>query len=100
MPEERIGLFQAIVALIAQSSLTELADLFRVWFRAFLATVMVVGGGWFLWSAAMLPDEKLNEYTGVIIGFITASFVGIAVSFYFGGQDGEKKKGGTNEESI
>ena len=81
------GLFSALVSLITNASVEELAELFRVLFRAFLAMVMVVGGGCFLWKAAVLPADSLNEYTGVIVGFITGSFVGLAVSFYFGGQD-------------
>lgn len=89
------GLFHALVLLVSNSTIDELAELFRVLFRAFLALVMVVGGGCFLWKAAVLPAEGLNEYAGVIIGFITGSFVGLAVNFYFTGQDSTTvKKGG------
>lgn len=96
--EKPIGIFKAFALIlvavannIAASGPTEMTNIFRTLFRSFLATVLVIGGGWFLWELAFAKDGDLNKYAGVIIGFITASVIGIAVGFYFGGQDRSKK---------
>lgn len=96
---EKIGMWSAmaeVIYAIAKSiekeGLTEFINVFRVIFRSFLATGMVGVGISFLWKAAFIPKELLNEHTGVIVGFITGTFIVIAITFYFGGQDRQKKQ--------
>jgi hypothetical protein len=89
--EKKDSVFAAIARSIDRASPTELMNAFRVWFRAFLATVMMLGGGVFLCVASFTPKEDLNEHTGVIVGFFTGSFITSALGFYFGGQDRSKK---------
>ena len=103
-PKEKTGLMEsfafilvAIANNISSGGLTEMVNLFRMLFRSFLATLLVIGGGWFLWQLATTKDAELNKYAGVIIGFVTASVIGVAVGFYFGGQDRSKKP---NNEGI
>ena len=86
------AILEAIAKNIVVAGPTEMSNMFRVFFRSFLATIMVTGGGWFLWVAAFVPKESLNEHTGVIVGFVTGTFITFALSFYFGGQDRQKKK--------
>lgn len=96
--EKPIG-FWAAIAYVIQSigqairdgGPIEFTNMLRVLYRSFLATVLVVGGGAFLWKAAFTAKAHLNEHTGVIVGFITASAIGVAIGFYFGGQDRSKK---------
>ena len=52
---------------------------------------MVLGGGVFLCYAAFMEADKLNEHTGIIIGFVTGSFIANAIRFYFGGQNRQKE---------
>lgn len=96
--DKPIGMWQAlclilvsIAANIKSAGPIEMSNMFRVFFRSMLATILVIGGGSFLWKAAFVAKESLNEHTGVIVGFITASVIGVAVGFYFGGQDRSKE---------
>jgi hypothetical protein len=104
--KERIGIFAAIAYVIYAIGLnikaagpTEVTNMFRVLFRSFLAIVMVSVGIAFLWKAAFIQKALLNEHTGVIVGFITGTFITAAISFYFGGQDRSKKSGGDDTET-
>lgn len=104
---EYMGMWAAIAYVIASIGQAirdggpiELTNMFRVLYRAFLATFLVGGGGAFLWKAAFTPKAFLNEHTGVIVGFITVSALGIAIGFYFGGQDRSKKTDPANGEEI
>lgn len=96
--EEAIGMWAALAYVVYSIALnikaagpTEVTNMFRVLFRSFLAVVMVSVGVSFLWKAAFIQKAFLNEHTGVIVGFITGTFITAAVSFYFGGQDRSKK---------
>ena len=81
----------AIAANIKAAGPVEMSNMFRVLFRSQLATILVLGGGAFLWKAAFMQKAFLNEHTVVIVGFVTASVIGVAVGFYFGGQDRAKQ---------
>jgi hypothetical protein len=105
--EKPIGIFGAI-ALILKAMATnitsagpvEMTNIIRTIFRSFIATVLIAGGGSFLWKAAFVAKASTNEHTGIIVGFITGSVIATAVNFYFGGQDRSKeiKKPITGEE--
>jgi hypothetical protein len=84
-------IFSAIARNIASGGIVEMTNMFRTFFRSFLCTVLVIGGGWFLWTAAFMDKAKVHEQTSFIVGFITASVIGVCIGFYFGGQDRSKK---------
>ena len=85
------GVWAAIAELVRNSTPDDWVNGFRTLFRAFLATIMVIGGGSFLWIAAFTEKAELNEHTGVIVGFVTGTLITAAIMFYFGGQDKSKK---------
>lgn len=84
-------IFAAVARNIASGGIVEMTNMFRTFFRSFLCTVLVLGGGWFLWTAAFMDKEKVHDQTSFIVGFITASVIGVCIGFYFGGQDRSKK---------
>jgi hypothetical protein len=98
--DEPVGLFGAITLIfiavarnIEEAGIVEMTNMFRMFFRSFLATILVIGGGYFLYRVALTFESdtvKLNEYVGVIIGFV-AGFLTAAIGFYFGGQDRKQK---------
>lgn len=84
-------IFESFANLIANSDMVDLTNMYRVLFRMFLAVVMVVGGGAFLWSAAFEDAAKITEVTLMIVGFVIGTFLAVPIGFYFGGQDRTKK---------
>lgn len=90
-PTRQLGMWQVIAENIRLAGPVEMVNMFRTVYRSFLATVLVIGGGIFLWTAAFMDKEKVHEQTAFIVGFITASVIGVAIGFYFGGQDRQKK---------
>jgi len=96
--EKPIGIFGAIALIlkamatnIASAGPVEMTNIIRTIFRSFIATVLIAGGGSFLWKAAFVAKSSTNEHTGIIVGFITGSVIATAVNFYFGGQDRSKE---------
>ena len=89
------GIRLAFADLIRRSTPAEFGNGFRILFRAFLASMLIFGGGWFLWTAAFTSKHQLNEHTGIIVGAVIGTFLGSIVGFYFGGQDRNRK---TEEE--
>jgi uncharacterized YccA/Bax inhibitor family protein len=92
---QKISILSTIAMKLSEFSPVEMTNLGRTIFRSFLATILVIGGGYFLYKIALIHETtevKLNEYVGVIIGYI-AGLLTAAVSFYFGGQDRSKKTG-------
>lgn len=103
--EKRIGLWGAIVLIIVaiaqnikSAGPVEMSNMFRILFRAFIAVLLLAGGGAFLWKAAFIQKALINENTNFIVGFVTASVIGVAVSYYFGGQDRANKVPPKDEE--
>jgi hypothetical protein len=96
--EKPLGIFGAIALIlkamatnIASAGPVEMTNIIRTIFRSFIATVLIAGGGSFLWKAAFVAKTSTNEHTGIIVGFITGSVIATAVNFYFGGQDRSKE---------
>jgi len=85
------AVFVAFARLVDRSTPEEFGNGFRIIFRAFLASVLILGGGFFLWTAAFMSKHQLNEHTGIIVGAVIGTFLGSIVGFYFGGQDRTKK---------
>jgi hypothetical protein len=87
-----MGIRLAFADLIRRSTPAEFGNGFRILFRAFLASMLILGGGWFLWKAAFMSKHQLNEHTGIIVGAVIGTFLGSIVGFYFGGQDRNRKQ--------
>ena len=88
------GILESFAKLIANSDMVDLTNMYRVLFRMFLALFMIIGGGFFLWDAATIDEEKITQLTTMIVGFVIGTFLAVPIGFYFGGQDRQKK----NEE--
>ena len=86
-----MGIRQSIANLIDKSDMTDVTNLYRVFFRMFLSTVMIFGGFAFLWEAAFTPEAEITEVTLLIVGFVVGTFLALPIGFYFGGQDRQKK---------
>jgi len=89
---------QSIANLIDKSDMTDVTNLYRVFFRMFLSTMMIVGGFCFLWAAAFTPEAEITEVTLLIVGFVVGTFLALPIGFYFGGQDRQKKN--EKEEEV
>lgn len=63
-------------------------ELFRVYFRALLSTVALIGAFVFLYGACFNDPGEMTEHTGTVVGFITGSVVTIIISYYFGTNEG------------
>lgn len=88
---------QAMAELVANATLTEVTNLYRVLFRAFMSFLMIFGGGAFLWVAAFKDEQSLNTNSAIIIGFVVGTFLAVPIGYYFGGQDRLKKDDTTGE---
>ena len=95
---EKQTIFGALADLIANSDMVDLTNLYRVLFRMFLAVIMLVGGGCFLWTAAFTAGDKLTDITTMVVGFVIGTFLALPIGFYFGGQDRTKKNEPPGEE--
>ena len=61
----------------------QIKDLTDGIFRKFLALIIVIGGGWYLWEKA--PEGEVRVYV--------VSLISVAVGFYFGTSQGSSDKG-------
>lgn len=83
----------AVARNIETAGIVEMTNMFRMFFRSFLATIIMVGFGYLLFRIAMIVESdtvELNRFVGVILGYI-AGILTMAAGFYFGGQDRSKK---------
>lgn len=71
---------------------------FRVFVRSAIAFFAIIWGGAFLWKATFTAADKMSSVAEFIIGFVTASVVGIIMTFYFGSSDKPEPKEATIEE--
>lgn len=84
---------QAVTENTREADIVEMTNMFRMAFRSFLATIIIIGFGYLLYEIAMIPEtegQKLNRFVGVILGY-AAGVLTMAAGFYFGGQDRTKK---------
>jgi uncharacterized transporter YbjL len=80
----------AIAHTMATADVVEMTNFFRNLFRMFLALIILIGSGWVVYRISMVKEADLNQYAGVIIGFVTSSALMAVIGFYFGGQDRSK----------
>lgn len=98
--EKKASMWQAwcsVVAAVAENikeaDIVEMTNMFRMAFRSFLATIIVIIFSSLLYDIALMPETdetKLNRFVGVILGY-AAGVLTMAAGFYFGGQDRTKK---------
>ena len=56
------------------------SEKFILWFSVYIFT----GAGAFLWKVAFTPQEKINDTTRYIVGFVTGSVVGVIITWIYG----------------
>jgi hypothetical protein len=67
-----------------KETLTKAKGLITENFQHAFAFYVVTGAGLFLWKAAFLPEDQLNEHTGTIVGFITGTVIATIINYLYG----------------
>ena len=74
---------------------------FRMWFRAALAMLAVIGAGAFLWMVCFTKDAEMSKQTGIVVGFVIGTLLTTVFAYYFGSSEGNEKskpEGGPDEK--
>lgn len=67
---------------------TSFSEKFILWFSVYVFT----GAGLFLWKAAFIPKESINDTTKYIVGFVTGSIISVVITYLYGSSKSSAEK--------